>query len=75
MTIVWGRGTEVKFDGPTPIRKWEPPRCAAVYAIMIKPDPSNKPNTFRIIYFGESGNLSDRGFCESHQKYNCCFGS
>lgn len=62
---------DVKFDGPYPITQWDPPYRAAVYSIMIKPDPTNKPDTYRIIYFGESGNLSERGFYKVHHKYQC----
>ena len=68
MTIPLG---DIKFDGPYPIINWDPPCRAAVYAIMIKPDPIKKPETFRIIYFGESSNLSERGFYKSHHKYQC----
>jgi len=68
MSIIWG---DISFDGPYPITDWEPLYRAAVYAIMMKPDSRNKPSTFRILYFGESGNLSDRGFYRSHHKYNC----
>ncbi len=68
MSITWGN---VSFDGPYSITNWDPPYRAAVYAIMMKPDPSNKPGTYRILYFGESGNLSERGFYKSHQKYDC----
>ena len=42
-----------------------------MYAIMIKPDPINRPRLYRIIYFGETSNLSDRGFWRSHHKYQC----
>jgi len=68
MTITWG---EVRFDGPYPITEWDPPFKAAIYAIMMKPDPRNKPDTYRILYFGESSNLSERGFYRSHHKYQC----
>jgi hypothetical protein len=68
MSITWGN---VKFDGPYPITNWDPPYRAAVYAIMMKPDSKNKPNTYRILYFGESSNLSERGFYRSHHKYDC----
>lgn len=63
VTIIWG---EVRFDGPYSATDWEPPYRAAVYAIMVKTD-----DKYRIIYFGESGNLSDRGFWRSHHKYKC----
>jgi hypothetical protein len=38
---------------------------------MIKPDPEGKPKTYRVIYFGESGNMSERGFLKSHHKFGC----
>lgn len=68
MSIKWGN---VAFDGPYPITDWDPPYRAAVYAIMMKPDPANRPKTYRILYFGESENLSERGFYRSHHKYDC----
>jgi hypothetical protein len=68
MSITWG---DVSFEGPYSITNWNPPYRAAVYAIMMKPDSRSKLNTYRILYFGESGNLSDRGFYRSHHKYNC----
>lgn len=68
MGIKWG---DINFEGPYPITDWEPPYRAALYAIMMKPDSENKPSTYRILYFGESGNLSERGFYRSHHKYDC----
>ena len=68
MSITWGN---TEFSGPEKITNWNPPFRAALYAIMIKPDPVSKPDSFRIIYFGESGNLSERGFYKSHHSYQC----
>lgn len=68
MPITWG---DVKFDGPYLITEWDPPYRAAMYAIMMRPDPINKPDTYHILYFGESSNLSERGFYRSHHKYQC----
>ena len=67
MTINYGG---IIFDGPHPTTEWEPPYRAAVYAIVM-PDETCKPKPFRVIYFGESGNLSERGFWQSHHKYQC----
>jgi hypothetical protein len=66
MIIKWG---EVEFEGPYPITDWEPPNQAAVYAIMMKPYPQMK--VYKFVYFGESGNLSERGFYRAHHKYDC----
>jgi len=63
MSIKWGK---YQFKGPYQISTWNPPYRAAIYAIMKK---GSKPNTYTIIYFGESGNLSERGFVKSHHKY------
>lgn len=68
MSIKWG---SINFEGPYPIKAWDPPYCAAVYAIMRKPDPENKPKSYRIIYIGGSVNLSDRRFYREEHKYNC----
>ncbi|MFQ6061370.1 MAG: hypothetical protein ACE5KV_08810 [Thermoplasmata archaeon] len=60
----------LNFGGPFPVSEWESPRESAVYAIMMR-DPAGDPNRFRILYFGESENLSERGFWRSHQKFGC----
>jgi hypothetical protein len=67
-TITWG---ETQFEGPSPATKWSPPKRAAVYVIMMKPDPSKTPTPYQSIYFGESGNLTDQGFWRRHQAYPC----
>ena len=38
---------------------------------MIRPDPKNKPNIFRPLYFDELSNLSERDFIKDHHKYEC----
>ncbi len=68
MTITWG---EVKFTSPVKATKWTPPKKAALYAIQYQKDPESKPDTFTLIYIGESGNLSERGFWKNHHKYDC----
>jgi len=65
MSIKWGN---YSFDGPYQITNWNPPYRAAVYAIMKETD---KPETYGIIYFGETEDLSGRGFVEPHHKYPC----
>ena len=72
MTIYFGKDPRrYKFEGPYSIKEWEPPYRAAIYSIMMRPDPKNKPNTFRVLYFGESSNLSERGLIKDHHKYEC----
>ena len=65
MTIKWG---DVAFSSPTKITEWEPPRKAALYVIMR---PAEEQGSYYIIYVGESGNLSERGFYKNHHKYEC----
>lgn len=59
-----------KFINPKKITDFTAPKFAGVYAIMI-PDLNVKPAPFRVIYFGESEDLSERGFLKSHHKYEC----
>ncbi len=63
MPITWGGTT---FTTPIRITTWEAPYGAAVYAISIRTDSSFPP-----IYFGESGNLDERGFIRNHHSYQC----
>ena len=58
------------FSEPTKLTTWKPPYLAGLYAILI-PDLSGDPLPLRVIYFGESGNMSERGFPSSHAKYSC----
>ncbi|MEN6424001.1 MAG: hypothetical protein ABFE13_01460 [Phycisphaerales bacterium] len=58
------------FTSPAPITLWEPPCCAAVYAIFAR-GPSCGPGSSRLIYVGESDSLSERGFWHSHPHHGC----
>lgn len=60
---------EVNFSEPERLSNWAPPYRAGLYVIMV-PDQNMKPKPYRAIYFGESGNMSERGF-NSHHKKNC----
>ncbi len=68
MTITFGKTTKIEFDGPNSITQWNPPFRAAIYVIMV---PGSKEGFYKPIYFGESGNLSERGFYKSHHAYSC----
>jgi len=68
MSLEWGR---ILFDGPYPIKRWEPLSNPGIYAIMKKPDAYNKPYTYHILYFGQSNNLSELISYKSHPKYKC----
>jgi hypothetical protein len=68
MTIRYGGYV---FDAPAPVARWSAPHRAGVYAILVA-DQRCQPMPFRVIYFGESGNMSERGFLKGHPKYSCC---
>ncbi|MGD0591234.1 MAG: hypothetical protein ABSA44_10620 [Bacteroidota bacterium] len=60
---------DIAFTEPELLSKWNPPNRAGLYAIMI-PNQSSKPKPFEVVYFGESGNMSERGY-SSHHKRDC----
>ncbi len=68
MTINLG-GAE--FEGPFPMEDWNPPRKAAVYAIMTRQDPTGRQASYLPIYIWQSENLDERGFLRSHHKFGC----
>ncbi|MEN4017887.1 MAG: hypothetical protein PQ975_03865 [Methanobacterium sp.] len=61
------------FDGPHPIKEWNPLSFPAIYAIMTRPDPENNPEGYQIIYLCESNELSEKESYLSHPKYECWF--
>lgn len=58
-----------EFSEPVQLIHWVPPSIAGLYAILI-PDNTYNPRPFRVIYFGETKNYSERGFIRSHHKYS-----
>lgn len=67
MTITWGG---IEFTGPHILSKCPTSNDSGLYSIMKKPDPISKPDTYTIIYFGESEDFSQR-ITSSHHKYDC----
>lgn len=65
MNIKFGR---YKFTSPKKFEDFKVPKIAAIYAILIA-DFAYKP-PFKVIYFGQSKDLSDRGFFKSHDNYD-----
>lgn len=53
-----GRIIGMAIEGPHRIVDWKPPECAGVYALLHKPDPKNRPDTYIIDYLGESDRLT-----------------
>lgn len=61
------------FDGPHLLKEWNPLSFPAIYAIMMKPDPKNKRDTYNILYFCESSEFSQIESYLDHPKYKCWF--
>lgn len=70
MSIEWGNRL---FDGPHLLKEWNPLNFPAIYAVMMKPDPKNKRDTYNILYFCESNEFSEIKSCLDHLKYKCWF--
>jgi hypothetical protein len=56
------------FTEPVPFSLALPPVSSGIYAILV-PDTSCRPRPFRVIYFGESCNFSQR-VTEDHERFN-----
>ena len=59
------------FEGPRVLAGWTPPPVAAVYAILCKPDPENKPEQYAVIYVGHGDDLSAERFPFRHPSAPC----
>ncbi len=59
------------FEGPRVLGGWTPPSTAAVYSILIRPAPDNKPQQFAVIYVGHCDDLSREGFPFKHRQAAC----
>jgi hypothetical protein len=59
------------FEGPRLLGGWTPPASAAVYAILYKPDPEHKPETYAVIYVDHADDLSGAGFPFNHRQAPC----
>ena len=56
------------FSQPQPLEAWLPLPLPGVYVVQVF-DPTWRPWPMRPLYFGESGDLSERGFPRSHHAY------
>ena len=55
------------FEGPRVLAGWHPPKIAAVYAIMCKVKPDNRPEEYTVIYVDHSEDLQNVGFPFKHE--------
>ena len=54
------------FEGPRVLAGFVPPERPAVYAIITRNDPTNKPQEFSVIFVGHSDDMSKSGFPFKH---------
>lgn len=58
------------FEGPRSLAGWTPTNVPAVYAIMCRNSPDNKPQEYSVIYVDHSGDLTEEGFPFRHPRAN-----
>lgn len=56
------------FEGPRLLAGWTPPAAPAVYVIVIKPEPTTKPDKYAVIYVGHSEDMSTERFPFKHPR-------
>jgi hypothetical protein len=59
------------FEGPWLLGGWTPPDHPGLFAVMYKPEPDTKPETYAVIYVGHSDNLADEGFPWQYPGAHC----
>jgi hypothetical protein len=59
------------FEGPRLLAGYTPPQRAAVYAILYKPDPEDKPERYGVLYVGHADDLSREHLPFQHRAAPC----
>lgn len=59
------------FEGPRLLGGWTPPSTAAVYAVLYRPEPDDRPDRYAVNYVGHSDDLSAERFPFSHPRAAC----
>src|SRR5207237_1259347 len=54
------------FEGPWLLGGWTPPDQPGLFAVLYKPEPDTKPDTYAVIYVGHSDKLVGEGFPWKH---------
>jgi hypothetical protein len=57
------------FDGPCAAARWTPPSCGGLYAVLVY-DAAYDPLPYRVIFFGQTHDLSDPGLLREHPKHS-----
>jgi hypothetical protein len=63
------RFAKYDFDGPYAAARWTPPSHGGIFAVMVY-DPAFNPLPYRVVYFGQAHDLSNRGLLRAHPKYS-----
>ncbi len=66
-----GSAAGYPFEGPRVLGGWTPPPRPAVFAILYKPDPDQRPERYAVIYVGHSDDLSAERFPFRHPSAPC----
>lgn len=61
------------FDGPHLLKEWNPLTFPAIYAVLMRPEPKDKPDEYFILYLCESEEFSKLESGLDHLKYKCWF--
>jgi hypothetical protein len=59
-----------QFSEPGVFLNWTTSEKEGIFAILVQ-NPTSKSRPYKAIYFGESGDLSERGFFRSYHRYDC----
>lgn len=59
------------FEGPRLLGGWSPPSGPAVYAIVYKAAPNDKPNKYSVIYIDHAEDLQQAGLPFKHPQAPC----
>jgi hypothetical protein len=57
----------ILFTEPISLRAFPPLSGGGIYVVLV-PDLNSRPRTYRPIYVGQTGDLSER-VCESHERF------
>lgn len=70
MFINIGVANTLSFSGPFQLKYWAPPQSAGLYAILkYTRGLLLAPDGWTVLYVGETGDLSERGFPSGHHAY------
>lgn len=59
-----------QFSEPESFLNWTASEKECIFAILIK-NPDSRSRPYTAIYFGESGDLSERGYFRAYHRYDC----